>query len=104
MSLAWDGFAESCEFDAHVHACTCAQAMDPGHGPHVFITVLSTIYPPPTPYKVERESSQPHTLPPHGVDIWVFQMGLGWVSCGFDVGWVGVALGWLWSGFDMMWI
>jgi hypothetical protein len=103
MSLAWAGFAESCEFDAHVHACTCAQAMDPGHGTHVFITVLSTIYtplPPQTPYKVEMESSQPHTPPPHGVDLWVFQMGLGWVSCGCFVVWVVFALG----GGALVWV
>jgi hypothetical protein len=95
MSLAWAGFAESCEFDAHVHACTCAQAMDPGHGTHVFITVLSTIYtplPPQTPYKVEMESSQPHTPPPMGLTYGCFRWD-----------WVGLAVGLMWVGWELLW-
>ena len=90
-----------------MHMCT-------SHGPKawhpcVHYSSVNHIHPPPpqTPYKVEMESSQPHTPPTHGVDLWVFQMGLGWVSCGCDVGCQGIALGGgggLWSGFDMMWI
>ena len=98
--MAWAGFDESCEFDAHVHACTCAQAMDPRHGTHVFITVLSTIYTPLPPKPPIRLKWNPVNLipPPHGVDLWGFQMGLGWVSCGCDVGWEGIALG---GGFGL---